>query len=272
MIFHLRHGQLGNQIFEYCNLKKNFPKEKIILIGMSELKTLYDIKEQNYFKGNSIYIKILRILSKKIEYFILKSKLFSIIKENKLSKPVVIKGLFNNLKFSLSDNYFQNNECFAEFEKIKINQKHIKNLKKKKILEKNITNIFVHIRRNEYLSYPSKKYPAALDAKWYKSKIRILKKKFKNSKFFIISDDKEYIKKNFKKKKFHIINSNWINDYTLMSFCDHAIISASSFSLFASLSNYHKSKRIIAPKYWLGYQQKKWLPNNIKFHQLRYYD
>ena len=73
-------------------------------------------------------------------------------------------------------------------------------------------------------------------------------------------------------EKFHIISSNWIEDYTLMSSCDHAIISASSFSLFASLSNYHKSKKIIAPKYWLGYQQKKWLPNNIKFHQLKYYN
>tara|TARA_Y100000389_G_scaffold202925_1_gene249760 strand:+ start:476 stop:1297 length:822 start_codon:yes stop_codon:yes gene_type:complete len=272
MIFHLRHGQLGNQIFEYIALKKNFPNDKLILLGMTELNELYEIKDLNFLNGRGILIKILRIISKQIESFILKTKIFTIIKENKDSNPIIFKGFFNSIKFSLSDNYFQNQNALSEFKKLKILEKN-KNIFFKKNLylkKKNKTKIFVHIRRTSYINYPSKKYSATLPFSWYKKNIEYMKKKFENIHFYFFSDDTEYLKKKIDLRNSTIITNNYISDYIFMAKCDHAIISASSFSLFAALSNFKKNKVIIAPKYWIGKKKKKWAPKNIKFKEIFY--
>ena len=115
MIIHLRHGGLGNQIFEYISLKKNFPKEKLILLGMTEFKSLYDTKDLNFLNGNGIIIYVLRNIAKYLEFFLLKTKIFCLIKQDKYSNLLINPGLINSIKFSLRNNYFQNTNSLSEF-------------------------------------------------------------------------------------------------------------------------------------------------------------
>ena len=270
MIIHLRHGRLGNQIFEYISLKKKFPKEKLILLGMTEFKNLYDTKDINFFNGNGIIIYVLRNIAKYLEFFLSKTKIFCLVKQDKYSNILVIPGLINGIKFSLRDNYFQDINSLSEFSKLKIYKKHKTQINKRNIFsKKNKTNICVHIRRKDYLFWPSKKYSAVLPLKWYQKNINFFKKKISNAHFYLFSDDIDYLKKNFKGNNFTIINDNWLLEFVAISKCKHAIISASTFALFAVLSK-DKSKIIIAPKYWIGHKKKTWRPKNLIINNFIY--
>ena len=63
MIFLLRNGQVGNQLFQYIGLKKNFPKEKLIFFHTEELKNIFDNINVTFIskKKNKTYYSILSV-------------------------------------------------------------------------------------------------------------------------------------------------------------------------------------------------------------------
>ena len=70
-----------------------------------------------------------------------------------------------------------------------------------------------------------------------------------NVSFLFFSDDISWCKENFSKKNVFFIEGNSaIIDFTLMSKCDHNVITPSSFSWWASWLNRNKNKIIIMPE------------------------
>lgn len=113
--------------------------------------------------------------------------------------------------------------------------------------------VSVHFRFGDYTNNP---YYAQL------TKVNYYQLAFKycgnNFLFVVFSDDKnsaDNFMRSVNMVNYIIISTNSeIEDFSLMSMCEHNIIANSSFSWWASYLNKNNNKRIIAPKDWFGEQ------------------
>jgi hypothetical protein len=132
---------------------------------------------------------------------------------------------------------------------------------------------FVHIRRGDYLFWPSRDFPAAIEVGWYLVQMEYFRYKYPQIQFIVFTDDKEYSFKLFADAKDVIISfEDEIVDFVIMAKCNHGILSASTFSWWtaymAKISN--PTGEFIAPKYWIGYNKREWSPPWIESNWLRY--
>lgn len=285
MIFFFENGRLGNQLFQYYGLKNYFPEHTLFFFGCVSLKEMFNNTTAKffYFKKNII----LRLI-KKVFFFLARIKIIGTINEQLFTsdisssnfKIIIQKGLFK--KIFLADHiYFQDKKCVNKINNNLFLRRNILLkaqywLKKKNIFKKS-NLIFVHIRRGDFLSWPDPKYSASLDLAWYLKSMSYLKNKFKSPIFILMSDDYLFLKKNFTNSKNLIICNKSIEiSFAIMTMCSHGILSASTFSWWASYfiktRNLDKKKSfLIAPKFWAGHKIKKWLPyKNFIFYWLSY--
>jgi hypothetical protein len=103
----------------------------------------------------------------------------------------------------------------------------------------------IHVRRGDYVTNPNH---LALPYEYY---IRAIKHIPNGVKLLVFTDDIPYCNKIFS-DGFHIIENNSdIEDFILMSLCNHFIIANSSFSWWAAWLSKGSGKRI-APHKWFG--------------------
>lgn len=123
-----------------------------------------------------------------------------------------------------------------------------------KSLKSTPSSVSVHIRRGDYFSPQNVKTFGVCDASFFESAIREIKRKVSNPKFYIFSDDPDWVIGNISLPE----NSELIQNYDieqfayieLMSFCKHHIISNSSFSWWGAVLNEVQDSITIAPNKW----------------------
>ena len=116
--------------------------------------------------------------------------------------------------------------------------------------------ISLHIRRGDYITDPTNQsiyHTCTLD--YYSKAIDYICSKVQLPKFYVFSDDVEWVKSNLKiNHQIHFIEHNKgkksYQDLILMSKCKHNIIANSSFSWWGAWLNQHENKLVIAPKKW----------------------
>ena len=125
---------------------------------------------------------------------------------------------------------------------------------------------FVHVRRGDYLSWPSEEYPAALPASWYTNHIQRLSRKFPHSRFLVFSDDTEYCREAFSDlPQTTIVEAPVKESFFAMSQCDGGILSASSLSWWAAfISKESHAGPFIAPEYWIGWPESSWENSDVR--------
>ena len=115
-------------------------------------------------------------------------------------------------------------------------------IKKQEEFIKKCESVSIHFRRMEYVRL--------VELSYYYNAISLIKTKTTNPKFFIFTDDPDWVKNNFRwdeKDTSMIINRDEINDFYLMSKCKHHIISNSTFAWWASWLSKSNNKIIVAP-------------------------
>lgn len=110
-----------------------------------------------------------------------------------------------------------------------------------------IESVAIHVRRGDYIGHngfhelPFSYYLEALQNT--------------PGSIFIFSDDIPWCKDTFKESYFdRDVNFAHCKDYLdleLMSFCNHNIISHSTFSWWSAMLNRKDNKKVVAPKYWI---------------------
>jgi len=285
MIIFFEEGKLGNQLFQYCGLKKYFPNDNLIFFGCKDLKELFSGVFVNFFlanKYNVIYSKYDKSKSpasfEKFTFKLLKKTIFFLVRIKVLGKIthsdsnkfnlIISRGFFSKLNVAYSI-FFQHSDCINNVTAYPI-------LKKKNIILHKERLEFVHIRRNDYLFWPSSKFPASLELTWYKRAMLKVSKKIYKPIFVIMSDDLLYIQKEFKESDSLIISNNKpAVDLAIMQMCSHGILSPSTFAWWGGF--FSRSKKIdknnlyfIAPKFWVGHRIKKWLPKNFYTNWISY--
>jgi len=102
----------------------------------------------------------------------------------------------------------------------------------------------IHVRRGDYVTNPNH---LALSYGYY---LRAMDH-FKDVKFLLFSDDIPFCKTMFEGVEFIEGNSD-IEDFVLMTLCDHHIIANSTFSWWGAYLSKSEGKKIIAPRTWFG--------------------
>lgn len=132
---------------------------------------------------------------------------------------------------------------------------------------------FVHIRRGDYLTFPSETNSAALPAEWVFARMQDFRAEYPGLKFFVLSDDFIHATKIFSHvDDVSVIDCGAREAFQLMSECTHGILSPSSFSWWAAkLSHLRRGGSFVAPYLWAGWNSGGWIPNEfVKSDFLRY--
>lgn len=269
-------GGLGNQMFQYAALRammlENGTSGVISLKGITN-KT-HNVYSLNHFNINNddITVSSSEIFKSKITYliygfycvFLVKFKFgYSIMKSiqpflNSIGIYCVPDGYIKLSKIKSKKNtmvgYFQSTKYFDKYKNIIKSELTVKEPVKKenvKLLQdiKNSNSICVHIRRGDYIGSNHQ----VCDTSYYLKAIKIISKKVKNPKFYIFSDDIEWVKNNINfKVKVNYIDGNNKNyeELQLMYSCKHFIISNSSFSWWAQYLTDNEERITIAPSRW----------------------
>jgi hypothetical protein len=147
--------------------------------------------------------------------------------------------------------YFQSEKYFYEFsDQVKsyfyANAQTVSDIKKIGFDFNN--SIALHVRRGDFLQLSASHPP--IDLEYINQSINYFGKK-KN--FLIVSDDVNWCKNNINlPNAMFLENHPDYFDFYAMSFCEHNIISNSTFSWWAAWLNKNAEKKVICPKIWFG--------------------
>jgi hypothetical protein len=114
-------------------------------------------------------------------------------------------------------------------------------------------SVSVHIRRRDYVGV--KEFDVC-SIHYYLNSINYLKSKYMDLKFYLFSDDKDWVKTTFSFLESYCIidtSSEKYSDYCdlfLMTKTDHNIIANSSFSWWGAWLNQNPDKMVVVPEQW----------------------
>ena len=274
-------GGLGNQMFEYAALRnlqlKNNCDAQIDLVGITnKTHNIYGLDKLNIPKeikvvNNTRSIKgfITYLLYGFYWVFLSKNKVgikFMAMIEpylNSIGIYLVVDGYVkiddikvnNNymVGYFQSKNYFKDNESLIRDElqvSVKLDGKN-----KKIYTEMNKENsVCIHIRRGDYVG----SFFEVCTKDYYLDAVKLMNKKVKKAKYYVFSDDINWVKENIDLGDATYIDwkNNQYEDLKLMSNCKHFIMSNSSFSYFAQFLSLNKDKVVVAPSKWFNNNKK----------------
>lgn len=122
-------------------------------------------------------------------------------------------------------------------------------------IESTPQSVSLHIRRGDYIeNVATNKKHGVCSAEYYRKATKYILNNFPEARFFIFSDDIEWVKTNFKiPAPVSYASSVHIKDYVeliLMSKCKHNIIANSSFSWWGAWLNSNPNKIVVSPQKW----------------------
>lgn len=243
---------LGNQIFQYffCLwLKKKYPKEtvygvydKAILANHNGLE-VHDVFDITLPPTNKFVYFIERII--RAWYKRTHKELFS-SHENWHKNTLYYEG------------YWHDKHLFEDF----INELHFRtpdlNAVNEQVLHdiQSSDSVFVHVRRGDYLNPEFRDaFSRSCPVEYYEEGISLIQKNLPDARFFVFSDDIEWVRNSIR-----IPNATYVDwnkgkdsylDMYLMSNCKGAIIANSSFSFWGAVLG-EKKQNVIKPKKWIG--------------------
>jgi len=280
LLIYFENGRLGNQFFAYSALRGLYPNQRLVLFGFGTLKQAIESVDAIIIENR----KLPRLLEFGIKQFLVvlaKLRIIGTIQESRENSTYLVKkasGLIFNLHL-LKPSYFQHQDVLEKINpSLRLNEDIFRKasdwLEEKVVKSSDQNLVFVHIRRGDYLTWPSREYPAVLEKQWYIRAMDRMRAKVKNPIFLLLTDDPYYAKDCFGVQSDILISENdQLVDLALMSLCQHGILSASSFAWWGAWFSEKRSSDegiYMAPKYWGGHRKKEWIPEGFITNWITY--
>lgn len=269
-------GGLGNQMFIYAfsvalretfrqeilvdthyyksrNFHNGLEIERIFGIHLTEAKLSDKLKMSWYFPNYWIDYHLLGKLP----------ALKNTVKE--LPGQKVNLELLEDSSDKFYDGYWQSYQYFDSCRDVILKEFSFPNFSKEdkfnfelnEILKNEENSVGIHIRRGDYLK--NWKYRGLCGIDYYQKAIAYILEHIKSPKFFLFSDDIDWVKENISPllKGYDVNFVNWnhsINSYKdmqLMAMCKNLIIANSSFSWWAAYLN-QNNPIVVAPEQWIN--------------------
>ena len=272
IISKISHG-LGNQLFQYAVARK---------VSLARKTSLYlDLRYYHHKYATDTY-RSFRLNHFNIDYQLLDNSPL-LIYLSKLTKPfpnrsfkpffrLVREGdngfnaaaLSEKAMFVYLSGFWQSEKYFKDIQEILQKELTLKTKPSqifsdyKNLINNEMNPISLHIRRGDYVNHAQfKDQFGFLGLDYYRSAIGMYKDKLKTPKFFVFSDDLDWVKENLDFETNLVFvdckgeNSD-IEELMLMRTCAHHIIANSSFSWWGAWLNTSKEKIVVAPKKWFN--------------------
>ena len=249
MIIFLEYGRLGNQAFQLLALRILFDRH-IVLVGFSSLRHL--LKPSVFRSVSFVPLKSAFIRSKLAQAirFLAGLRLITLYRpyyySNKFELTKKI-GLIRWPEF-VDTSDFQHPIISSQIQPSQLFLKDsLQNnaASRIRLLQKQYTNrpiVFVHIRRGDYVRWPTSESPAVLPCEWYFRAMTRMRELLDCPLFFIVTDDIPYAKDILGSFDDVCIEANdEYQDIAFMANCCHGILSASSFSWLGAYLSYSKN-------------------------------
>jgi hypothetical protein len=261
-------GGLGNQMFQYALYKKLSIIGKCVKIDLQDYEKLkmhngYELEKVFNIKAsiaNTEEVNTLKDSNKSI-YNKFRRKLFGVKKSNFVEEYFKYYDNLWEMDDVYLDGYWQSAKYFQDIREHIVNDfkvdlsNDIKNNETIDIMNKS-NSVSIHFRRGDYISNPeaAKVHGGITTIQYYKNAIEKISKSIDNPKFFVFSDDIEWVVNNFNIPDSKIIDWNIgedsYKDLILMSMCKHNIMANSSFSWWGAWLNSNEDKVVIIPNKW----------------------
>ncbi len=281
LIVMVESGGLGNQLFQYSAIvESSTPREKVLLFGFDQLKETFDLPTDPYFVH--IQTNPLRHLHS-LSYTRLKRLLnwVPLVQFAGGESAVEISRSERGLITLVEPSWFQTSTI--------LDLKMLKKMTiKRSILECSqglmnqvqataATSIALHVRAGDYRTWPSVEYPALLPATWYREQVNLIRGDIPNLTVIALGDEPNYVDEVIKDidnsvNVSGLMNENYQTDFGILSLCKYAVISASTFSLWARYFAKEKIPGVltIGPEYWAGHRKGSWYPESLRVEFVQY--
>ncbi|GBR77584.1 alpha-1,2-fucosyltransferase super family [Candidatus Termititenax dinenymphae] len=170
------------------------------------------------------------------------------------AKPIYLLGTFQSYKYleSIKKNILAD----FSFKDIQLPE----DLQKIMDEIKNTNSVAVHVRRGDYVTAKAlwQNFGSICSLQYYRNAVEHLKTKFTDPKFYIFSNDPDWVKTNFTfLENYRFVDAAQVEraDYYelfLMTQTKHNIIANSTFSWWGAYLNQNPLKTVIVPERWLG--------------------
>tara|TARA_Y100000385_G_scaffold287510_1_gene351941 strand:- start:10584 stop:11453 length:870 start_codon:yes stop_codon:yes gene_type:complete len=288
MIFFFQSGQLGNQIFQYLAIKKFDDKAKVVFIGADALTKVFSTeiinipspKIQDSYLYRFLFKFIIRYFPGILLFLSDSIGLITSVEESRGangSKFITRFGLLKKIVF-FKKSYYQcsENSYISAAQNLKIHNCLIQEAKNKIIQIDNDQNklYFIHIRRGDFIHWPSANSPAVVPLTWFLNQMNAILATNPDAKFLIFSNDKPYAEEFFHLNPLcFVISETEEIEFTMMSMClGGGILSPSTFAWWAAFLGKRDSSsaNYVAPKYWIGHRSHQWYPPGIETKWIKY--
>lgn len=258
-ILYVEHGRLGNQLFAYHAAMTYKNNVNLISFNCNSLTALLSSQTLRNVDLKRPLVQILfKTLCLLARFRILSSLQFqpkngSFIKRTGLLSEI----LFLKQSSLIKHGTYHLDDYLLSPLRVEINQKASDYLD---ILSTDVKTefCFIHIRRGDYVTWPSRSSPAVLPAEWYLRQYNYVQERYLDLNFIVLSDDIPYAKDLFKNRSnVHFSYESELVDFAIMAQCKHGIISASTYSWWASFYSVKSNLRsattglFIAPEGWI---------------------
>lgn len=240
-----------NSIFS-TSFKKAAPKDirkyvgKKFYIPTNRVKSVFVKKVLNKINSFKVVNKEVVYIEEPSYWNVEKKFVDSIINYNFVNgKIYYLKGFWENMSY-MREGEIDVRKLFIFREKVPVDNPYYNDII-------NSNSVALHIRRGDYLTESNKQtFPKNIydicGQDYYEKAIKVINEKKSDLKFFVFTDDPDYVEKKYEKLNKVIVKGNSdVVDMQLMSFCKHCIIANSTFSLWGALLNSNNGI-VIAPK------------------------
>jgi hypothetical protein len=281
MIIFFEHGQLGNQLFQYAALRAMYPSERLLLFGFEDLDAVVEPVDATIIKRTDFPRWIPFGLARLLLFVLFRFRLITGLSEHKSEigcKIVSRVGLLFWVQLCHSS-FFQHRQIIEKLDPaFKVRSEHVEKartwLSQVWCSHDASSLVFVHIRRGDYLRWPSHEKPAVLQLDWFVKAMDRIKANVSQPLFIVVTDDPFYANDVFQQRSDVLIsdNSQYI-DFALMTLCPNGILSPSSFAWWGAwLSRKVQNGEgiFLAPSYWGGHRCKRWIPEGFTSDWISY--
>lgn len=135
-----------------------------------------------------------------------------------------------------------------------------------------IRQCFVHMRRGDFLVWPSPEKSAALPDQWFVDQMRRMVDLVGDCEFVILSDDVDSVlSEHFQEFRFEILELNIRESFEVMAQCDAGILSPSTYSWWGAWEGYQAGNGpYFAPLFWNNWREENWKPYSLRGSFLTY--
>jgi hypothetical protein len=275
-------GRLGNQLFQYAALRSVCAAdERLVLVGFHDLRAVMDQLDATFVCGdvNGWCLRTIARGRRVLDSLMARQLLVSLGREvhgEGGSSLRMSAGLFPKLRYC-TKGYFQSE---SHFDPAVVEPLHVRDTIMRPAHEllhalgsPDRPRVFVHVRRGDYLEFPSKLEPAVLPLEWYHACMDRLRSRYQDPVFVVCSDDRRYVSEMFSGiADVHVHHHSPYIDFALMSACDGGVLSPSSYAWWAA---YFANRRrpggvFVGPEFWCGHRAKRWYPAGIKSSFIEY--